>query len=216
MADNLHIYGFRPYKPRSGQGFVAPIALTVATGQDDVDDAAQSVHIRPGDPLKLLSTGGVSVALTTEEVAYICAGILPYWSASDGTMVFGKHYPNQTAWGTIEARRGYVLGWRVDAYTWEIDCDDAVTATTKAAYVALINENCPFVVPGNTATGYADPFADISLHDPADVDDSLRIVGISDSIHNRDFSGNYVKILVDWNMSDVAGWPAAGSLVAGV
>jgi len=213
MANNLHLYGFRPFKKKTGAN---PLRLTVATAQDDVDDGSNSVHIRPGDPLKLLSTGGVKVALTTEEVAYICAGILPVYSAAQGVMIHSKHYPNQTAWGTVEARRGYVMGWPVDAYTWEIDCDDAVTATTQAAYEALVNSNCAFVVPGNTTTGYCDPYADISTVDPTDVDDSLRIVGVSPSIHNRDFSGNYVKILVDWNMSDAAGWPDATSIVAGV
>jgi hypothetical protein len=190
--------------------------MTVATAQDDVDDSANSVNIWPGDPLKTMATGGVKVALTTEEVDYICCGIYPYYDASTGIMKHGKYYPNATAWGTVEARRGWVACYRADAYIWEVDVDDKVTATTYAGYVAHINANCAFVVPGDTTKVAADPYADISTVDPTDVDDSLRIVGISDTIHNRDFSGSYVKLLVEFNLTGLAGTPEASELVAGI
>jgi hypothetical protein len=217
MADNLHIYGFRPYAPKIG-AFTAPVRMTVASAQDDVDSSANSVHIWPGDPLKTLTTGGVKVALTTEAVSYVCCGIEPYYDASTGVMKHGKYYPNQTTWGTVEARRGYVLCYRADAYIWEIDCDDATTATTKAAYVALINGNCEFTTPGNTTMVSVDPYLDISdlSGDPTDVDAGLRCVGISETIHNRDFSGNYVKLLVEFNHTVLAGAPEASEYCAGL
>jgi len=214
MADNVHLYGFRPYAVRSGAKLVPPVRMSVASGQNDVS-AAGSVNINAGDPLLYVSTGGVIVAPTTTIVSWVCAGVAQYWSAGDGVMKIGKHYPNQTTWGTVESRRGYVLCWPASAYTWEVDCDDKVTATTKAAYEALVHENTEFVVPGNTTNSSADPMLDISLHaNTATL--GCRIVGISGSVHNRDFSGSYVKLLVQFNEIGEAASAASASIVAGI
>src|SRR3990167_5737804 len=103
MADNQHLYGFRYVRSRYGSAFPGLIYKTVATGQDDVDDAAVSVNLRPGDPVKLVSTGGVTLAVTTDAVFGIIHTIGPYWDGAK--MVFGKHLPNQNSWGTVEDRR---------------------------------------------------------------------------------------------------------------
>jgi hypothetical protein len=200
MADNGHKYGFRWAQ---GQGTCpAPVYKTIATSIDHQDDGSNSVGIRPGDPVKLVSTGAVTIALTDQPVWGIVTVIAPYW---DGTkMVKGNMMPNQNAWGTVEARRPYVGVVPAKAGMWEIDCDDNTTATTLAAYVALIGENANHDVPGNTTDGTADPFLRIA---GAATDDQLgwRIEGVSKTLENKDFSGLYVKLLVNVNDSQEAG-----------
>lgn len=215
MADNVHLYGFRWSVSANGSAQPYVQRMHVATAQDDVDDSSNSVNINIGDPVKKVSTGGVMVALTTEIVYGIVMGIERYYDASTGLMRSGPYYPNQTAWGTVEARRGYVLVAPAAQGIWEIDCDDKVTATTEATYRALVGENSEHVVPGNTSATSADPYLDISLH-ATTATLGWRIVDISPTQYNRDFSGSYVKVLVRVNESAEAGMPATGSIVAGV
>lgn len=215
MADNQHLYGFRWSVAANGRPMPTPIRCHVASGQDDQDDGSNSVNINAGDPLKMVNTGGVIVALTTNIVYGICVGVHSYYDASTGLMKSGKYYPNQTTWGTVESRRGYVYVVPASWGIWEIDVDDKVTATTKAAYRALINENAEFVVPGNTANASADPYLDISGH-AVTATLGVRIVDVSPTMYNRDFSGSYVKLLVRFNEIGEPAAPASGSIVAGL
>lgn len=214
MADNVHKYGFRWYSGNPSP-MPAPIKMTVATGQDHQDDTSTSVLIRPGDPIKLVSTGGANIALTTNSVYGICVGIGPVW---DGTaMSFRRTFPNQNSWGTVEGRRPWIYVVPAKAGIWEIDVDDSTTATTYAGYVAFINENTEHTVPGSAtidpAGRVADPKLDISLH-ATTAGLGWRIVGISDTVENKDFSGANVKLLVTVNESQEAG--SAATNVAGV
>jgi len=200
MVDNLALYGFRPFSRRTN---ATPVWRTVATGQDDRDDAAASVGINIGDPVTQVDTGGVIVCKTTVSPWGIVAAIGPYY---DGTrMVYGKALPNQTSWGTVEERRSKVLVWPVEAFIWEVDVDDATTATTYAGYIAFIGENLNHVCvrSGTKAT----PKIDISTHATTE-DLDWRVEGISPSLYNKDFSGANVKILVSCNDGMWAGMPA--------
>jgi hypothetical protein len=214
MADNTHYYGFRwSVAANGGKACPVPERQHVASGQDDQDDSSNSVDLNVGDPVKRISTGGVTLAQTTDAVYGIIVAVAPYW---DGTrMTPGNKLPNQTTWGTVEERRSYVYVVPVSAGVWEIDCDDKVTATTLAAYRALIGENAEHTTPGNTALTSADPYLDISGH-ATTATLSWRIVDVSPTLANEDFSGSYVKLLVQINESQQAGFPASGSIVAGV
>ena len=216
MGDNAHLYGFRWSVSANGAPTPYVQRMHVASAQNDTNDGAGfSVNINVGDPVKKVSTGGVMVALTTEIVYGIVVGVGQYYEASSGLMRSGPYYPNQTTWGTVEARRGYVLVAPAAQGVWEIDCDDKVTATTEATYRALIGENSEHVCPGVSAAASADPMLDISLH-ATTATLGWRIVDISPTKYNRDFSGSYVKVLVRVNESAEAGMPATGSIVAGV
>lgn len=214
MADNTKVYGFRwSTAANGGKSMPSPVRLAYATSQDDQDDASNSIDINVGDPLKLVSTGGVIVALTTNDVSYVAVAFGPRW---DGTkMVPARKVNNQTAWGTIEDRRQWVYGVDARAGVWEVDCDDKTTATTFAAYVAFIGENANWVVPGRTATTDADPMLDISSH-ATTAGLGCRIVGISPTMANQDFSGLYVKLLVRFNEINDAGAVANANLIVGV
>jgi hypothetical protein len=186
---------------------VPEIVVGVANAQDDTSDgAANSICLSVGDPLKLVNTGGVTIANTQEAPYIIMTGVVQYW---DGTVMrSGNNLPNQTTWGTVESRRSLIRGLPVMSAIWEIDCDDATTATTRAAYHALINENAEHTTPGVAwnSTYKADPYLDISVHATTH-DFEWRIVGISDTKENRFWDGNYVKLLVAANRSQEAGSP---------
>ena len=214
MADNAAKYGFRWYAGNPSP-CPAPIKVYVATSQDHQDDTSTSCLIRAGDPLKLVSTGGVNIALTTNSVMYICVGLGPVWDGEK--MAFRRTFPNTHAWGTNESRRPHLLAVPAKAGMWEIDVDDTTTATTFAAYMAFIGENTEHVVPGSATIDpvgrVARPLLDISLH-ATTAGLGWRIVGVSDTVENKDFSGANVKLLVTVNESQEAG--SAATNVAGV
>lgn len=216
MADNTHYYGFRPVASRYASGNLPIIERTVISGQDHQDDGSASVVIRPGDPVKQVSNGGINIALTDEDVWGIVAWIGPYW---DGTkMVRGGHLPNQNTWGTVEARRPTIGVYPADCAIWEIDCDTAEAAyDTIAEYTDMIGENVQHTVPGTTLNGtlVADPFIDISAQATTNTF-GWRIEGISKNFSNQDFTGNYVKMLVTVNAYQGANAPANANIIAGV
>lgn len=205
MADNVRKYGFRWW---SGNTSTSPtiVPMTVATSQDHQDDTSTSVLIREGDPLKLVSTGGVNISLTANGTYGIAMGFGPVWDGSK--MAYRRTFPNTHAWGTNESRRPWVQVGLAKSGIWEIDVDDATTATTYAGYIALINENCDHVVPGHATIDpvgrVADPRLDISTHHTSTYR-GWRVVGISSTVENKDFSGANVKLLVVVNESQEAG-----------
>lgn len=214
MADNTHIYGFRPYASRYGSGNLPIIPRTVASGQDHKDDGGNSVVLRPGDPVKQVSTGGINIALTDEDTWGIVASIGPFW---DGTrMARGTQFPNQNTWGTVESRRPVIGVYPADCAIWEIDADTTAAANDSIAeYTDMIGENVQHTVPGNTALTTADPFIDISLQATTNTF-GWRIEGISQNFANQDYTGNFVKMLVTVNAYQGANAPANANIIAGV
>ena len=206
MADNRAQYGFRWYRAlNGGKAMPAPEKMIVATGTSfDVSGGASNVELRVGDPVIKLSTGGVTLCNGAENGATvvgpygIVVGVGPYWDGSK--MVWKKSLPSDISWGTNLARQSTVHVVPVTAGIWEIDCDDATSATTEAAYQAFIGENADFVLAGASGATYATPRLDISTHATTG---SLvwRIVGVSPTAMNQDFSGNYVKLLVRANLA---------------
>lgn len=227
--DNQHRYGFRWSTQANGKDCPQPIRKTVVSGQDDVDDAATSVNIYPGDPVKLVDGGGVKVAQgvgageAADMVYGICVGIAPFWSVSEGVMRPGSYYPNQTVWGTKEARRGYVYVvpghwgiWEVDcAFDWENQQDithvDA-SYDTETEYKTLPGNNVEFICPGSALTGYgkatsADPYVDLNtVATTATL--TFRIVDVSQTMENQDYSGAFTKLYVTLNEGNFAAMPA--------
>ena len=78
---------------------------------------------------------------------------------------------------------------------FEIDCDDAATATTYAAYLALKGELCDHRLKSLSETdGKVWPRLDISTH--ATASGQWKIEQISKSMNNVDFAGANVKLIV--------------------
>jgi len=220
---NRHQYGFRWAWSYNGNTMPAAEVWPVASGQNDVDDAAAAININVGDPVARVNTGGVIVATTGVDPYGIVVGINQYW---DGTNLRkGKFLPHATLW-TSEALRSEVLVIPVRAGYWECDCDDGVTATTPATYRALRHSNVTHVCPGNTVQANANPMLDIST---TNVTNTLewRIVDVSRTMENQDFAtlttvgtpaitSAFVKLIVRSNVSTEAGEVASGGAVAGL
>lgn len=213
MPDNVHKYGFRLHSTLSGRCSPGPVEKTVASAyQATKDGGGTNVDLNIGDPVKLVSTGTIALANTTDSVYGIIVGFKPYWTGSK--MEPTNHLPGGTTWSNRD-RRSIALVQVVDTdQLWELDCDDKVTATTEAAYEAFEGENCTFVCPGDTTNAdrpKADPMIDISLHA---VTESLvlRLEKVSRTMENRYFDGLYVKFLVRFNETQNPGQAATNNV----
>ncbi len=202
MADNRQSYGWRwSTAANGGRPMPTPMEVIVASAESfDINGGASNVQIGPGDIVRSKNTGGVELCEgseasggTTETPRYIVVGVKPYW---DGTqMVIGNTLPSDTTYGTVLERQSKLLVVPVEAGVWEVDCDDAATATTLAAYQAFIGEHCDHVHSIVATNTRPYPRLDISGHATTSTL-MWNIVGISPTMDNQDFSGNYVKLLV--------------------
>jgi hypothetical protein len=206
MADNMQEYGFRWSTRYNGGPMPTPIECIVATGQNFVVSAA-NYSLRAGDPVKRVNTGGINLAAAGDALYGICVGVLPYFNGSE--MQPTNALPSGVSWGTNLARQSKVLVVPAHLGLWEVDCDDATTATTEAAYQAFIGENCDHAFTPVTATLKVHPRLDISTH--AAADGQWRIFKIAGDVSNKDFSGNYVKVIVGVNeTTEGPGYTATG------
>lgn len=201
MADNTREYGFRWVKGEFGQ--VSPPVQRVRLASAYQPAAGgTNVDLHVGDPVQIASTGTATIAIGsegTQSLIYgICCGFSPEF---DGTVMQprNKHTGGSGAYSTNLERQNFVYVIPVVGQVFEIDCDDAVTATTEAGYYAFIGENTDMVLTADTTNANdpkATPQLDISLHNTTAL--QWRIVDIAPRV-NQDFSGNYVKLRVVCN-----------------
>lgn len=212
MADNTREYGFRWIKGEYGQVNPPIQRVRLATAYQPAAGGT-SVDLHPGDPMQILSTGygGIAVGSEgTQSIIYgICAGFSPEF---DGTVMQprNKHIGGSGAYSTNLERQNFVYVIPVAGQVFEIDCDDATTATTEAAYLALIGENTDMVLTADTTNANdpkATPQLDISLHNTTAL--QWRIVDIAPRV-NTDYSGNYVKLRVTCNKVQQAPFNTTG------
>jgi hypothetical protein len=201
MANNTAKYGFRFVRSRSGgTNLPTPIEMAVADSyQATSDGAASNVDLNIGDPVLLVSTGTVGLATTTADVWGVIVGFKPYWNGT--AMTPTNRLPGGTTGGSNITRQSRVLVVPVENNIFEVDVDDNTTATTYAGYQAFIGENADHVCVAdltNTSRPKANPKLDISVHATTNTL-GWRIVGISDTAENQDFSGTGVKLLVMCN-----------------
>lgn len=211
MADNTHVYGFRWAANYSGMSQPKPIPMPIASAANfTVSGNATNLNLNPGDPVKINTDGSISLAGGNEnsQTSQPAWGVIVGFGGQgyfNGTrMVRSPFYPSGVTYGTALDRQGFALVVPFSAGIWEIDCDDATTATTFLAYQAFIGENCDHRLAPNTsgfvnANLAANPVLNIASHNPATTTLSMRIVGISQNFSNQDFTGNYVKLYVSIN-----------------
>jgi hypothetical protein len=192
MTDNAQKYGFRWVKSISGNSMPHPMRVRIASGL--------AANLNVGDPISMLATGYGSLQVGSEGTQLANYGIIvgfePVYDAAQGFKVpvtkfvsgagvYGTNYDNQTI-ALVVPGHGSI---------WEIDCDDNSTFTTYATYFAAIGENADHVLTATTNI----PRLDISTHNTTNTL-LWRIVDVSQSADNADFSGNYVKLLVTPNV----------------
>ena len=205
MADNRAKYGFRYYGNLSGSGRMPIQEFRIAsTYSAQVASGTTDVGLYVGDVVSLLADG--TVALFADNAASedaapfgVIAGFSNVKFGPENKARPSSYYPvgGVTYGDSNTETRVQVVPFTQDII-WEVDVDDAVTATTKAAYEALIGENTVIAayVPDTADSNKpkANPKIDISVNTTT-VDD-FRIWGISKTQDNVDFSGANVKILV--------------------
>jgi hypothetical protein len=201
MADNAREYGFRWVKGELGQDQPPVQKVRLASGYQPTAGGT-NVDLHVGDPVQIASTGTATISIGsegTQSLIYgICAGFSPEF---DGTVMQprNKHIGGSGVYSTNLERQNYILVIPVAGQIFEVDCDDAVTATTEAGYYAFIGENTDMILAADVTNANdpkATPQLDISLHNTTAL--QWRIVDIAPRV-NTDFSGNYVKLRVSIN-----------------
>jgi hypothetical protein len=206
MADNLQRYGFRPFKGKYASEEkveIWPVASAYQAAPGTVN-----VPLRVGDPVARVSDGTVALvaAGSGTDVYGVIVGIERVYDSAVGAPGKNSLVPGGTTWTGLP-NQTLVQVAPVLGRIFEVDVDDATTATTEAAYQAFRGENVDIVYGAVLNTG-AFPRVDISGH-ATTAALQCNIVGISPTQDNQDFSGSHVKLLIQFNQVDDAGLPTA-------
>jgi|ERR1044071_4206444 hypothetical protein len=201
MADNRRKYGFRFYASMAGVGRTSGIEGMVTSGyQGNVGSPATNVGVSIGDPVAMNAAGNFELAedtaATSDRFFGVVVGIINARVDSNGKARPVSYLPGAVTWtNEVDRTRLIVLPFGRDL--WEVDVDDNVTATTLAAYRALKGLNCEFRYRVDTTDANrprADPVLDIST--AATGANDFRIMDVSKTQENQDFSGANVKLIV--------------------
>jgi len=200
MADNGHVYGFRPYKSLHADALPSPRRVAIASNN--------AAEYHAGDPVKILSTGYWSLCAAGDKVDGIVVRIGPYYNGTRFAM-HTDYLPKSTVYGTNYERQSFLYVMPAERTIFECDCDDNTTATDYATYLSYIGENIEMVL-GDGTSGAADPKLDISTHATTNTL-SWRIHGISEQMTFLDFSAQNVKLYVTPNLTAEAPWTTTGT-----
>jgi len=211
MANNAHRYGFRWVGSADGACYPKSREFLVATAYQ-ATVSAENVDLNIGDPVQL-TTDGTMVLGATGNPSIFWGVIVGFSNVKVGLPLKGRKFsrlPGGTTW-TTEENASKVLVVPFGRNIWEIDCDDASTATTLTAYRALIGEDCNMTFSRDASDSdrpKANPLLDISDHNTSEGD--FRIVGISKTAENQDYAGLYVKVHVMVNETGEPPFVTAG------
>lgn len=207
MANNVSRGGFRYHGSRSDVGGPIIERVRVASGYQAADVNAASVNLNVGDVVKKVSDGTVALAAGTDAFYGVIHNILPYY---DGTVMrWNKFLPGNTVYGTVLERQSFLEIIPVAGVLFEVDVNDNTTATTQAAYTAFIGENANHINTGLVSAVAAFPQLNIGGHNTTNTL-GWRIVDISPTMENQDFSGTGVKLIVTANLTQQAPFTATG------
>lgn len=205
MADNTHRYGLRWVGSLSGACYPKPREFLVASAYQ-ATVSAQNVDLNIGDPVSFNvgapGSGFIELASGAGSPSIFWGVIVGFSNVKVGLPLLGRKFsrlPGGTTWAS-EQNASKVLVVPFGDNLWEIDVDDKVTATTLAAYRALIDKNCDLTYSRDATNAdqpKANPLLDISTASDDTAD--FRIVDVSRTAMNQDFSGSYVKLIVCGN-----------------
>lgn len=207
MADNRVQYGFRFARGIDGGRNLPQVEERwIATGTNfAVNGGAATPKLQAGDLVKQIADGSVNLADGTENTTQapygVVVGVVQYWDAVAGRLVKGSAVPSGVAWGTNWERRTRVLVIPVSAAIWEVDSDDIVNQTV-AQYGALIGSNMDHRNWGAAGEDSIKPRLDVSTTNTT-ATLVWRVMGISQSVDNQDYTGQFVKMLVRANVGNI-------------
>lgn len=211
MANNRKGYGFRWVGSMDGSCYPKPLEFTVASAYQ-AQVAAENVDLNIGDPVTF-NTGAPGSGMI--ELAGTGATPNIYWGVivgftnarvdANGKARPSSYLPGGTTWST-EANRSKVLVVPFGRNIWEIDVTgNSASFDTLTEYRALQNRNVNLAYTrdvSNPDRPKAGPSVDVSTatDDTAD----FRVIQVSATQDNQDFSGNFVKLRVVVNESGEA------------
>lgn len=204
MADNPGYYGFRWVKSRTGSGIPVIEYYPVASAYQAAPGGV-NVDLNIGDPVKKVNDGTLALAAAGDAIFGIVATVDAYWDGAK--KVRANRLPGGTTYGTVLDRESRVGIYLFADNIFEVVADDAVTATTQAAYEAFIGENTDITINQVSGDTHAYPKLDISLHGTGTA--QCRIVGIANRI-DIDFTGANVPILITGNEVQQAPFQTTG------
>lgn len=201
MADNRAKYGFRYYMNLRGGGMPPAVECFVASAYA-ANFGAGTVGISIGDPVEKITDGSVILADDTDtdpgRVFGVVVGISNARIDINGKSKPANFLPPATSYTTKEGE-SRLLVLPVAGIVWEVDAD-AQTATTEAAWRALMGLNCPISSTRDTSNPdkpKMNPRAATGTTGTGT--DHLRLWDISKTRENADLSGANVKLLVMFN-----------------
>jgi hypothetical protein len=209
--NNLTGYGFRWAKEWPGQRDIPGIIPRYVASAASFDPSGGTANcvLGPGDVVNEVSDGTVFFCQGTENaqtprIPYaVVVGVYPFFDASlgsHGAMRWGTVLPSDVAWGTNINRASKVACVPITAGVWEVDIDETSASwDTEAEFRDMIGENVD-MINTNSPTNRLAPKLDISSN-ATTATLYFRIVGISRTVENQDFSGTGVKLLVRANIS---------------
>lgn len=209
-------YGFTWSRAfNGGKACPAGEEMQVASGFQGSVTGGGNVDLNRGDPVGLLSTGMIALSDGTEgtEIAVfgIIVGFRPYLEpsiGSNGALKPTNRLPGGTVYSNDEDR-SIALVVPAAAGTWSVQADDNTTATTRAAYQALIGENFDHVLTEPTAPPNS-AGAQLDMGSASTSSRQWRLWGIDLTVSNADFSDTNVALLVRINETQEAPFVTTG------
>jgi hypothetical protein len=209
MANNTARYGLRWHSSLDGGCCPKAQELLVASAYQ-ATVSATNVNLNAGDPVQFNvgapGSGFIELAGAGGSPSIFYGVICGFSNVKVGLPLKGRKYkylPGGTTWTTEEnASKALVLPFGRNV--WEVDVTGG-SATSLTLYRAMINRcaNLTYVLDTSDADNTkAGPKLDLSTltDDSAD----FRIVGVSKTALNQDFTGTNVKLLVVVNESGEA------------
>ena len=212
MANNRAVYGFKWVGSVNGSCYPKPIEKTVATAYA-AQVSATDVDLNAGDPVQLVDDGTVALATAAQNPSTFYGVVVGFANVKVGLPLAGRKFsrlPAGTTY-TLETDVSKVLVVPMAGSYWQLDCDDNVTFTTLAGYRTACGENANLSYTldiTDPSRPKATPRLDISDHNATEGD--LRIIEVSKTAENADFSGTSVKMIVCVNETGESPYVTAG------
>jgi hypothetical protein len=211
MANNRTAYGFRWVGSMDGSCYPKPLEFTVASGYQ-AQVSAEDVGLSIGDPVEFNTgapgTGMIELGAAGGSPSILWGVIAGFSNAridANGMSRPTNYLPGGTTW-TTEQTRSKVLVVPFGRNIWEVDVTgNDSSEDTLAEYRAFQNKCCNLTYTRDVSNPNK-PKAGPSLliSDVNDDEGDFRILMVSLTQDNQDFSGNRVKLRVVINESGEA------------
>lgn len=218
MADNVAMYGFRPATGGLGFGQMGrTIHLPVASNYSSTTPVGTAgVGFRAGDVVVQLTDGTLQhcVVDSSPTVAEFSAplgvviAVAPWFDSTigqNGAMRRADNLPTGVVYGTNLDRQSFLEILPIAGAEFEVDVSGGA-ATTLAAYQALVGSNCDLIYSAVAPKAF--PRINLGANDTTAR--AFRIVRVSPTLNNQDFSGLNVKLIVTGNMVQSAPFQTTG------